>query len=52
MKHPDPKLHMYISFAKSVVRIFAGVALVLSMPISAGILVILAEILGIVEEIV
>jgi hypothetical protein len=51
-KHPDPIKHKYISFGKSVVRIAAGAALCLSMFWYAGTLLILAEILGIVEELV
>ena len=54
-KHPDPIKHKYISFAKSGVRIAAGVALCLTLtPMLwyAGALLILAEILGIVEELV
>lgn len=52
MKHPDPKMHLYVSIAKSGLRILAGVALASSMFVSSGILFILAEILGIVEELV
>lgn len=53
---PDPVKHKYVSFAKSAVRIAAGVALV-AVPMEfyvnvAGGLLILAEILGVVEEIV
>ena len=51
-KHPDPIKHKYISFAKSGVRIAAGFALAFGMLWSAGGLLILAEILGIVEEMV
>jgi hypothetical protein len=51
-KHPDPIKHKYISFAKSGVRITAGLALCFGMFWYAGSLLILAEILGIVEEIV
>jgi len=51
-RHPDPIKHKYISFAKSAVRIAAGVALCFSMLWSAGALLILAEVLGIVEELV
>jgi len=51
-RHPDPIKHKYISFAKSGVRIAAGAALCFGMFWSAGVLLILAEILGIVEEIV
>ncbi len=51
-KHPDPVKHKYISFAKSAVRIAAGVALCYSMFWYAGSLLILAEVLGIAEEVV
>ncbi len=51
-RHPDPVKHKYISFAKSGVRIAAGAALCLGMLWYAGGLLILAEILGIVEELV
>ena len=51
-KHPDPVKHKYISFAKSAVRIAAGVALCYSLFWYAGSLLILAEILGIAEEVV
>lgn len=54
-KHPDPVKHKYISFAKSGVRIAAGAALCLTLtPMLwyAGALLILAEILGIAEELV
>jgi hypothetical protein len=51
-KHPDPVKHKYISFAKSGVRIAAGVALCFGMLWYAGTLLILAEVLGIVEELV
>lgn len=59
MKQPDPKLHQSISFIKSGFRIAAGLALVgggwLEMnPYiqSAGYILVFAEILGIVEELV
>jgi hypothetical protein len=51
-QHPDPVKHKYISFAKSGVRIAAGAALCFSMFWYAGALLILAEILGIAEELV
>jgi hypothetical protein len=51
-RHPDPVKHKYISFAKSGVRITAGLALCFGMFWYAGSLLILAEILGIAEEIV
>ena len=50
---PDPIKHKYISFAKSAVRIAAGIALVWPQNlILAGIFLILAEVLGIIEEMV
>jgi hypothetical protein len=50
---PDPIWHRNISFAKSALRIIAGLFLVISGSLmGAGIFLILAEILGIFEEIV
>ena len=48
----DPsKKHFYISMVKSGVRIVAGAALVLGLFVTAGSLLIIAEVLGIAEEI-
>lgn len=53
MKHPDPRLHRNISFVKSALRIAAGITLVWPQNvILAGVFLILAEVLGIVEELV
>ena len=52
MKQPDPKLHQRISFAKSALRIIAGLSLVYGAFVTAGVMFILAEVLGIVEELV
>lgn len=52
MKQPDPRKHQIISFAKSALRILAGIFLCANILVSAGVLFILAEILGIVEELV
>ena len=49
---PDPTKHKYISFAKSGIRILAGIALCYNMLTYAGLLLILAEGLGILEEMV
>ena len=50
---PDPIWHRNISFVKSGLRIIAGLFLVLSHSLmGAGIFLILAEVLGIIEEIV
>lgn len=52
MNHPDPKLHRNISFVKSALRIIAGFALFSGSFQTAGTLIVLAEVLGIVEELV
>lgn len=52
MKHPDPKKHLIISVIKSSIRIAAGTALILNAGMLAGILIIIAEGLGIAEELV
>jgi len=50
---PDPIWHRNISFVKSGLRIVAGLFLIMSQSlVGAGLFLILAEILGIVEEIV
>lgn len=46
------KGHFYVSLAKSVLRIIAGGNLVIGNLWMAGTLLILAEVLGIVEELV
>lgn len=49
---PDPIWHRNISFVKSGLRIVAGLFLCNGSLLGAGVLLILAEILGIVEEMV
>jgi hypothetical protein len=49
---PDPLKHKYISFAKSGIRIVAGGFLCAGQLYAAGALLILAEVLGIAEEMV
>ena len=44
--------HFYVSIAKSFIRIFAGMALIDGSLIIAGVSFIIAELLGIVEELV
>jgi len=44
--------HFYVSLAKSALRIVAGVRLIQGDFISAGVLLIVAESLGILEELV
>lgn len=49
---PNPKLHLWISLIKSLLRIVGGLALVdYSLPF-AGAMFIIAEVLGIAEELV
>lgn len=49
----DPsKGHFYVSLAKSAIRIAAGGALIFGFVAYAGCLLIAAEVLGIVEELV
>jgi hypothetical protein len=51
-EHPDARKHRYISFAKSAVRIGACVALAYYELQLTAILLIVAELLGIYEELV
>jgi hypothetical protein len=44
--------HFYVSLAKSVIRIVAGFCLIAGNLLMAGVCLIFAEILGIVEELV
>lgn len=44
--------HFYVSLAKSLVRIMAGGLIMLGSFISAGFLIVVAEVLGILEEVV
>ena len=46
------KGHFYVSLAKSAIRVVAGLALTQGMPLTAGSLIIIAEVLGVVEELV
>lgn len=46
------KGHFYVSLVKSAFRIAAGVALVAGSLMGAGYLLIAAEVLGVVEELV
>jgi len=56
MIHIQPKDtskgHFYVSMVKSAVRVAAGVFLIQSNLFAAGALLIVAELLGIVEELV
>ena len=52
MEQPDAKLHQRISFFKSALRIAAGTSLIMMGLPEAGWLLVVAELLGIVEELV
>ena len=52
VKYPDAKKHLYVSLAKSVVRVAAGMALIAGSLLTAGAFLIAAEVLGVVEELV
>ena len=49
---PDPKWHLRISIIKSLLRFGAGFYLMFGNFVLAGVLFILAESLGILEELV
>ena len=49
---PDPKWHLRISLLKSLLRFGAGFYLIIGNVVMAGVLVIVAEVLGILEELV
>ena len=50
-KSPSDR-HFFVSLAKSAMRILAGVALIYGAFVICGALLIVAELLGIVEEVV
>jgi hypothetical protein len=52
VKHPDARWHLRVSVAKSLVRIVAGSVLCMGEFFLAGSLLVLAELLGIIEELV
>jgi hypothetical protein len=51
MKHPDPKKHQIISFVKSGVRLL-GYGLIPFSLVTATIVLIFSELIGIIEELV
>ena len=46
------KGHFYVSLAKSAVRVLAGIGLMQGYIVTAGVLLIFAELLGVLEEMV
>ena len=52
MNIPDPLWHRNISFVKSGLRVVAGLFLVSGSLLGGGVFLILAEILGVLEELV
>jgi len=51
-KLPDPEKHKIVSFIKSGIRIVAGLTLIAGSVVGAGVLIIIAELVGIYEEMV
>ena len=51
MKQPDPKLHQLMSFIKSAIRI-VGYCLIPINLLSAALVLVLSEVVGIIEELV
>lgn len=51
-KHPDARRHLQVSVVKSIVRMIAGAVLCTGELFWAGSLLILAEGLGVIEELV
>ena len=51
-KIPDPLLHRNISFVIGLLRFVAGVSLCNSNFVIAGVMFVLAELMGIAEELV
>lgn len=49
---PDPTWHARLSFVKSAFRIAAGISLLFGSLIYCGVLIIIAEVIGIAEELV
>ena len=49
-KESKSQWHFWISFAKSVIRIFAAFSLIGGNLVTSGLSFILAELLGIIEE--
>lgn len=49
-KESTSSWHFWISFSKSIVRIFAAIALIAGNLVPAGLMLIIAELLGIGEE--
>lgn len=49
---PNPEWHFRLSILKSLLRIFAGMALVKGSIQACGVLLVIAELVGVAEEIV
>lgn len=49
---PSPRGHLIVSIIKSIMRIIAGTSLVFGSFIACGAFLVLAELLGIIEELV
>jgi diketogulonate reductase-like aldo/keto reductase len=51
-RHPDARKHKYVSFAKSAIRIAAFAFLAYYEIQTAAVLLVIAELVGVVEELV
>lgn len=52
MKGIEMEGHFKVSLVKSAIRVAAGVALCTNLLVAAGVLLIVAELFGVVEEVV
>lgn len=52
MKGIEMEGHFKVSLVKSAIRVAAGVALISNLVVVAGVLLIVAELFGVVEEVV
>lgn len=50
IKESKTNWHFWISFAKSCIRILAAIAIIGQSFVTAGLLLLIAEVFGIVEE--
>ena len=52
MNHPNAEKHLKLSIVKSIFRIIGGTFLMCNMTIVCGLFLVLAELIGIAEELV
>lgn len=49
---PDPEKHLKLSLIKSAFRVLAGVSIVIGLVVVGGALLVVAEVIGVAEELV